>query len=86
MHPVILENVKRCKYTAPTPIQAYCIPAVLTGHDVVGIAQTGKSPTYSTYSCMLTSFRLRKDCGFPSAYLIKAYGEGSHATRPTTVL
>lgn len=41
LHPVILENVERCKYSAPTPIQAYCIPAVLTGHDVVGIAQTG---------------------------------------------
>lgn len=43
LHPVILDNVKRCNYNAPTPIQAYCIPAVLTGHDVVGIAQTGKA-------------------------------------------
>lgn len=41
LHPVMLENVKLCQYTAPTPIQSYCIPAVLTGHDVVAIAQTG---------------------------------------------
>lgn len=39
----MLENVKLCRYTIPTPIQSYCIPAVLTGHDVVGIAQTGMS-------------------------------------------
>lgn len=44
LHPVMLENVKLCQYAAPTPIQSYCIPAVLTGHDVVAIAQTG---TYS---------------------------------------
>ena len=42
LHPVMLENVKLCRYSVPTPIQSYCIPAVLTGHDVVAIAQTGK--------------------------------------------
>jgi ATP-dependent RNA helicase DDX3X len=44
LHPVMLENVKLCRYSVPTPIQSYCIPAVLTGHDVVAIAQTGKRP------------------------------------------
>ncbi|OAG06884.1 P-loop containing nucleoside triphosphate hydrolase protein [Paraphaeosphaeria sporulosa] len=46
LHPAVLENVKRCKYDFPTPIQAYCIPAVLTGHDVIGIAQTGKTAAF----------------------------------------
>jgi ATP-dependent RNA helicase DDX3X len=41
LHPVMLENVELCGYRNPTPIQAFTIPAVLTGHDVVGIAQTG---------------------------------------------
>ncbi|KAH8698106.1 P-loop containing nucleoside triphosphate hydrolase protein [Phaeosphaeriaceae sp. PMI808] len=45
LHPVMAENVKLCQYTAPTPIQAYCIPSVLTGHDVVAIAQTGSGKT-----------------------------------------
>jgi len=45
LHPVMLENVRLCLYNAPTPIQAYCIPAVLTGHDVVAIAQTGSGKT-----------------------------------------
>jgi ATP-dependent RNA helicase DDX3X len=41
LHPTMLENVKLCRYNHPTPIQSYCIPAVLTGHDVVAVAQTG---------------------------------------------
>lgn len=42
LHPTMLENVKKCGYNIPTPIQAYTIPAVLKGRDVIGIAQTGK--------------------------------------------
>ncbi|KAF1831822.1 DEAD-domain-containing protein [Decorospora gaudefroyi] len=45
LHPVMLENVKLCQYKFPTPIQAYCIPSILTGHDVVAIAQTGSGKT-----------------------------------------
>ena len=37
----MLNNVKLCQYLTPTPIQAYTIPSVLLGHDVVAIAQTG---------------------------------------------
>lgn len=42
----MLENVKLCQYIAPTPIQSYCIPAILTGNDVVAIAQTGNIYLY----------------------------------------
>ncbi|KAH9863379.1 hypothetical protein IAQ61_009656 [Plenodomus lingam] len=45
LHPVMLENVKLCRYNSPTPIQSYCIPAVLTGNDVVAVAQTGSGKT-----------------------------------------
>jgi len=31
-------------YSVPTPIQAYTIPAVLSGADVIGISQTGQCP------------------------------------------
>lgn len=39
------ENIRLCRYNVPTPIQAYAIPAVLTGHDLIAIAQTGKQRT-----------------------------------------
>ncbi|KAH7127070.1 P-loop containing nucleoside triphosphate hydrolase protein [Dendryphion nanum] len=45
LHPELMRNVKLCQYDYPTPIQCYCIPAVLTGHDVVAIAQTGSGKT-----------------------------------------
>ncbi|KAF2741328.1 putative DEAD/DEAH box RNA helicase [Polyplosphaeria fusca] len=45
LHPAMLENIKSCLYVAPTPIQAYTIPAVLTGLDVVACAQTGSGKT-----------------------------------------
>ena len=35
------ENVHLCRYDKPTTIQAYSIPAVMTGHDLIAIAQTG---------------------------------------------
>ncbi|KAJ4358174.1 uncharacterized protein N0V89_002753 [Didymosphaeria variabile] len=54
LHPAVLENVQRCQYDSPTPIQAYCIPAVLTGHDVVGIAQTGSGKTAAFLLPMLS--------------------------------
>jgi ATP-dependent RNA helicase DDX3X len=38
----VLSNVQRCGYDEPTPVQAYTIPAVLQGVDVVAISQTGK--------------------------------------------
>ncbi|KAI4275520.1 MAG: hypothetical protein LQ337_003163 [Flavoplaca oasis] len=45
LHPTVLDNVKRCGFVIPTPIQAYCLPAVLKGRDVIGIAQTGSGKT-----------------------------------------
>lgn len=41
----ILRAVSAEGYTSPTPIQAQGIPAVLSGRDLVGIAQTGTGKT-----------------------------------------
>ena len=41
----ILQAVRACGYTAPTPIQAQAIPALLAGEDVLGAAQTGTGKT-----------------------------------------
>ena len=43
LHPVMLDNIKLCRYNVPTPIQAYVLPSVLKGIDIIGIAQTGEA-------------------------------------------
>ena len=42
LHPIVESNVKKCGYETPTPVQAYVIPSVLKGKDVIGVAQTGE--------------------------------------------
>ncbi len=41
----ILTAIQEAGYTEPTPIQTAAIPAVLSGGDVIGIAQTGTGKT-----------------------------------------
>ena len=43
----ILENVKKAKYTKPTPVQKYAIPTVLSKRDLMACAQTGSGKTVS---------------------------------------
>lgn len=43
LHPVMLDNIRLCRYNVPTPIQAYVLPSVLKGIDIIGIAQTGEA-------------------------------------------
>ena len=43
--PALMENVKRCKYTKPTPVQRYSIPIGLAGRDLMACAQTGSGKT-----------------------------------------
>ncbi|KMQ80429.1 ATP dependent RNA helicase [Candidatus Burkholderia pumila] len=47
LSPDILKAVHESGYTTPTPIQAQAIPAVLSGRDVMGAAQTGTGKTAS---------------------------------------
>jgi len=41
----IAAAIKTVGYTTPTPIQQQAIPLVLTGRDVLGLAQTGTGKT-----------------------------------------
>ena len=45
LSPQILENIKQQGYEKPTPIQSQAIPPILSGNDVLGIAQTGTGKT-----------------------------------------
>ena len=44
-HPTIEAAVEALGYEEPTPIQSQCIPLILQGHDVMGMAQTGTGKT-----------------------------------------
>jgi ATP-dependent RNA helicase RhlE len=54
LDPKILQAVKEAGYTEPTPIQAAAIPPILSGHDLIGIAQTGTGKTAAFTLPMLT--------------------------------
>lgn len=41
----MLEAIRACGYTEPTPIQMQAIPRILEGRDVIGSAQTGTGKT-----------------------------------------
>lgn len=45
LDPKLVANIAACGYTAPTPIQVQAIPEVLTGRDLMGLAQTGTGKT-----------------------------------------
>ncbi|MVW77448.1 DEAD/DEAH box helicase [Bordetella sp. 02P26C-1] len=45
LHPQLLQSVIDTGYTTPTPIQAQALPAVISGRDVMGAAQTGTGKT-----------------------------------------
>lgn len=41
----LTDNITRCKYVNPTPIQRYAIPVALAGRDLMACAQTGSGKT-----------------------------------------
>ncbi|KAI9821489.1 MAG: hypothetical protein M1832_003337 [Thelocarpon impressellum] len=45
LHPIMMRNIELCRYDVPTPIQAYCLPAILKGYDIIACAQTGSGKT-----------------------------------------
>jgi len=45
LHQKILESIKKCGYTKPTPVQSKAIPHILSGKDMIASAQTGTGKT-----------------------------------------
>ncbi|XP_029377694.1 putative ATP-dependent RNA helicase DDX43 [Echeneis naucrates] len=45
LYPEIMENINRVGFVKPTPIQSQAWPVLLSGEDLIGIAQTGTGKT-----------------------------------------
>lgn len=56
----LLRSIKEQGYTAPYPIQAQAIPAILKGKDLLGIAQTGSGKTASFALPILEMFQKKQ--------------------------
>lgn len=41
----VMANIRRCKYSKPTPVQKHAIPIGLAGRDLMACAQTGSGKT-----------------------------------------
>lgn len=69
----IMDVLKKSNYLSPTPIQAQAIPAIMSGRDVIGIANTGCGKTLSfllpMFRHILAQPRLEKGDG-PIAVVI----------------
>ncbi|MGE3322507.1 MAG: DEAD/DEAH box helicase [Phycisphaerales bacterium] len=71
--PALLKNLAAEGYLTPTPIQARSIPALLSGRDVLGCAQTGTGKTAAFALPILQRLMTPPAGGSPSA---------AHGTRP----
>lgn len=53
---ILMENIKKCKFTKPTPIQKYTIPIILSDNDLMAAAQTGSGKTVIKYYQIVINF------------------------------
>ncbi|QFI37795.1 DEAD/DEAH box helicase [Moritella marina ATCC 15381] len=56
----IIDRVSLKGYKQPTPIQKECIPALINGHDLLGIAQTGTGKTAAFSLPIINNFGRNK--------------------------
>ncbi|CAL0299482.1 unnamed protein product [Lupinus luteus] len=55
------QNIQRCKYVKPTPVQRYAIPISLAGRDLMACAQTGSGKT-AAFCFPIISGIMREQC------------------------
>ncbi|EEH47254.2 uncharacterized protein PADG_03352 [Paracoccidioides brasiliensis Pb18] len=83
LHPVMRENVKLCGYHVPTPIQAYSIPVILTGNDLIAVAQTEGSGKTAAFLIPVLSKLMgkAKKLAAPRPYFGNGFNEALDSVR-----
>ena len=56
----LLEAIDELEFTSPTPIQVQSFPVILSGSDMVGIAQTGTGKTLAYMLPILQELKFSK--------------------------
>ena len=70
MRPELQAALANAGYNHPTPIQAYAIPAVLTGRDVLATAQTGIGKTVCYHLGLTKPGELERIACLQAAYVL----------------
>ncbi|HZR19479.1 MAG TPA: DEAD/DEAH box helicase [Verrucomicrobiae bacterium] len=78
LEPRILKAVQEAGYTEPTPVQSAAIPLILSGHDLIGIAQTGTGKTAAFVLPILARLARVESDGVPAA--VPAFGTSRAST------
>jgi ATP-dependent RNA helicase RhlE len=68
--PKLLQSIADAGYTTPTPIQTAAIPRVLTGRDLIGIAQTGTGKTAAFVLPLLERIMSKPQSKSPRALIV----------------
>lgn len=66
---LIIENVKKCGYTVPTPIQMQAMPIMLEGRPVLACAPTGSGKTASFLVPIIRDLKGPQNKGFRAVIL-----------------
>lgn len=80
------ENVKRCRYVKPTPVQRHAIPVALAGRDLMACAQTGSGKT-AAFCFPIISGILRHNLSVgPAGFVGQMMRTGAAATPAALIL
>lgn len=73
------DNIKRCKYVKPTPIQRHAIPIVGAGRDLMACAQTGSGKTAAFCFPIISGISRKKES-------MSSMSRGSRVACPTALI
>lgn len=78
-------NIKRCKYVKPTPIQRHAIPIAMAGRDLMACAQTGSGKT-AAFCFPIISGVLKNRCSQPKPRFARTVFPSALILSPTREL